>query len=383
MNMGHETAGIAMSQDVPKSYLDSYAHFADVGNAGLEKSAGISLRWVKDMTTELAFPKQLISGFYEAKGIGAIYGPPNSGKSTFAIDQAISIAGGLQWNGTSVHGGIVCIIAAESPEGTEWRIRAKIKVLGLDVSAIHLAVHKGPLSFDQDSISMLVDTLKSESYQRRVPVRLVLIDTLASNAPGKEDAEHFGHVIQALSRIRDELDCFALVVHHSGKQIDAGLRGHSSLLGALDTVIEISVDGQGRTATIVKQRDGLTGQRFAFKLNPISIGFRETDAEGFPETVTACVIEHQGFREPNRPQPKDGHQTRALDALNKAAKDMGQRRWAMKEAVAIIVEYHGSVASDSRRMSRNTPRNTLHALANKGLVILTEGNHFVSLPEAE
>jgi hypothetical protein len=77
-------------------------------------------------------------------------------------------------------------------------------------------------------------------------------------------------------------------VHHSGKNLDAKARGHSSLRAAVETEIELSYDEATglRTALSTKQRDLEGGRKFHFKLNVIELGH---DADG--DAVTTCVIE--------------------------------------------------------------------------------------------
>ncbi len=69
-----------------------------------------------------------------------------------------------------------------------------------------------------------------------------------------------------------------MLLHHSGKDISKGLRGHSSLLGAVDTELELvrvdsmikstEIAGQG-ILTITKQKDGEDNRKIGFEVVPV------------------------------------------------------------------------------------------------------------------
>lgn len=340
----------------------------------------LSLTWAADLAIEPTYDPQLVPGLFERTGKALIFGASSSGKTTFANDIGCRIAAGLPWNGRAVLRGLVVIVAAESPEGTLRRIRAFIRHNEIDPFDMHLAVYEAPLTFEIGAIDRLIETIRAHCAAHTAPVRMVVIDTLAANEAGKEDSEHFGRVDRAQARIRDELNCLAVVIHHSGKIAEAGARGHSSLFAGMDTVIEVTGTEGLRCATIVKQRDGASGEGIAFSLNPIGIGFREIPDSTFPETVTACVVEYQGAPRKTLRPPRDGHQTRALDALRLDHRDNGTPRWTFKEAADVFRRHHAAVGEDSKDLHRNIPRKTFKALAKTGHLLIDGG--FITLQDA-
>ena len=60
------------------------------------------------------------------------------------------------------------------------------------------------------------------------------------------------------------------------------MRGHGSLLGAMDTTILVAKTGNLRTATVVKANDSEEGVQIAFSLESVTVG---TDADGNPTTA--------------------------------------------------------------------------------------------------
>lgn len=338
----------------------------------------LPLTWVSEIGASTEYPRQLIGELLEQQGTGVIYGASGSGKSTLAVDIAICIAAGLSWNGRETLQGLAGIVAAEAAESTWRRIRAKLLDSKIDPCAVNLAVHDGAISFDPAAIDQLIATLRAESEKRGLPVRLVLIDTLASNEGGKEDSEHFERVGAALGQIRDGLGCQAIVVHHAGKNLDAGMRGHTSLYASVDLVLEVNGVESVRSVLVTKSRDGVAGQGWAFRLDPVTVGFREPDAAGVRLAVTAPVIRYEGAAKRQKPKPREGHQTRALDALRINARETGASRWTIRQASDLLIEYHGKVKADHERpLLRTYPVKIFRALAAGGHVVVDNG--FVAL----
>lgn len=339
----------------------------------------LPLTWASSLESEPEFGPQLVPGLFERTGKALAFGPSGSGKTTLVTDLACRIAAGIPWNGRPVLRGLVVIVAAESPEGTLRRVRAFIRHHQVDPSDMHLAIFEGPLTFELYDIDQLIATVAQHAATSSLAVRMVVIDTLAANEPGKEDSEHFGRVDRAQARIRDGLDCLVVVVHHSGKIIEAGARGHSSLFAGMDTVIEVSGTEGQRLALIAKQRDGASGEGIGFTLVPVGIGFRTVADSTVPETVSACVVEYSGAMKRAKAAPRDGHQTRALDSLRIDHRTNNTARWTFKEASDVFHAHHSATVGDAEPLHRNTPRKTFEALAKAGHLLIDGG--FISLQD--
>jgi hypothetical protein len=126
-------------------------------------------------------------------------------------------------------------------------------------------------------------SIKELMERTGVQFELVQIDTLARafGAGNENNSEDMAAFIHNTGRIQRMLGCSLMVVHHSGKNILAGLRGHSSLLGAVDTQLELAkidatpnlasqVAGSG-ILTVSKQKDGETGVKIGFEMVKVEI----------------------------------------------------------------------------------------------------------------
>jgi hypothetical protein len=135
----------------------------------------------------------------------------------------------------------------------------------------------------------LIELIKEAAASIGMPIKLVVIDTLARalNGGNENAPEDMGSVIRAADRIREATGAHVVFVHHSGKDQAKGARGHSSLRAATDTEIEIvRPEGNERSvASVKKQRELEVGGEFAFTLKQISLG---TNRRG--KTVTSCVV---------------------------------------------------------------------------------------------
>jgi hypothetical protein len=129
----------------------------------------------------------------------------------------------------------------------------------------------------------LIDTVKDAGIRSGV----IMIDTLSAASPGADEnsSVDMGRILEALKRIRDECEGLVILVHHSGKDSSKGLRGHSSLLAALDAVIEVRREDDRRSWRLVKSKDGVDGEEYPFRLSVMELG---TDEDG--DSITSCVV---------------------------------------------------------------------------------------------
>ena len=98
-----------------------------------------------------------------------------------------------------------------------------------------------------------------------------------------------GKFISNIDKIKAATKSHISVVHHAGKSLDRGARGHSSLKASADTEIELSREKNGDVTTVrvTKQREYEKCSDLAFKIIPIELGI---DDRG--RAITSCVVEY-------------------------------------------------------------------------------------------
>ena len=117
---------------------------------------------------------------------------------------------------------------------------------------------------------------------------MIVFDTLARSRSGGDEntGVDMGLVIKRLEHIRVETGAHVMLVHHTGKDLDRGARGHSSLRGAVDNELACQNKDGERILVATKQRDMETGEKLSYELVPFVLG---TDADG--DEKTTCFTE--------------------------------------------------------------------------------------------
>ena len=281
----------AHPQDISRIYDIALAGEAIRPSGGARQYTNIA-----DMKPKLD-SNWIIRDLIPSEGMGALYGASGSGKTFWTVDVGLSIACGQGYkNQLTKHGGVVYYAL----EGGALFFNRCIKWTQLN--QIDFGNGIMPFEATTDPLDLLVKGTESQvdgiiadirqfEEQWGQPIKMVVVDTLnRAMAGGNENSsEDMGALVRNCDRIWQELGCFLLIVHHTGKEDAKGLRGHSSLKAAINTEIQIT-NLQGtdfKQAEVLKQRDGEQGQTHMFNLQSEKMGI---DSDGLP--VTTCIINH-------------------------------------------------------------------------------------------
>jgi RecA-family ATPase len=238
---------------------------------------------------DFAPPEWLVKGLIPSRGIGSIYGLSGSGKTFLTIHLLAHIANGWPWFGRRVKARPVVYVPLEGQAGIPVRIAAWRKhmqqVYGGDPSSnIHfvfdaLDVRK---QLDRDA---LVQALIGEGLKGAV----LCIDTLAQSAPGVEEnsSEGMGEVLAGLQELERRLEAVVIVIHHTGKVVERGMRGWSGLHAAMDFALECQTTSKRgeRQVQVAKVKDGEAN--FSLRFNTVQIQLH-VDEDG--EQLTSLAI---------------------------------------------------------------------------------------------
>ncbi len=308
-------------------------------------------------------------------GLAAIFGPFSSGKSFAALGLAFAISDGMAWFGRRVEPCDVLYIVLEGEAGLAQRVKAYRKRHGATAGK-RLRFITAPFSLlFADDVDALVASVTAAGIRDGV----IIIDTLNAATPGIEEngSADMGLVIAAVKRIREACGGLVILVHHAGKDATKGLRGHSSLGAALDTIIEVTRDGDRRFWKLAKCKDGTDGEEYPFRLEVVEVG---TDEDGDP--ITSCVVvpeENAADAVRRTLPPKSGNQRiiwEAIGELLRGSKTFGK---AGAPETRPCVELETAVDQLRTRLTCEPKRQTercraaISGLVERGLLILREG----------
>jgi len=287
-------------------------------------------------------PRDLVRGVIRPNTTILLYGSPKAGKSFVALDLAFAIARGVDWFGCKTDTGAVLIWAGEGSKlSTIEREIAYRKAHDIkDKMAVANLLYADPLTgiTGPEQIANAVKQVESKTGKE---VKLVIIDTLSRATPGTDENSHqsMSSIIQIIDNLRLTTQAAIMLVHHSGKADGSAERGHSSLRGAVDTVINIAGDETTRTAKVEFQRDMQGGQELRFKLKVIKVN-EDIDGHG----VTSCHIEPladmAAGEDTKTSRPRGAAQRQAFDALLRALNQNGSLtpqggNWPTKQQMSV------------------------------------------------
>lgn len=251
-----------------------------------------------------------VKGVLPAQGLAAIYGPSGSGKSFLTIDLLVKIVEGSPWFGYRVKPRPVVYVALEGEAGLRNRLAVMEKSVGLPMpQGLHFLLGQPFKLTHPGDVESLAEAVRAEIPEGGV----IVLDTLNRAAPGTDENSSLdmGMILEAAKELQRLTSGLVILVHHTGKDTSKGLRGHSSLLAALDAAIEVSRDGDHREWRLAKSKDGEDGRAHAFQLEVIEL---DPDQDG--DRVSSCVVNPAVGPQLKKPKtPQGGNQKLVWDAL--------------------------------------------------------------------
>ncbi len=298
----------------------------------------------------------LIKGVLPSKGLASIYGPSGSGKTFLAIDLLMAISTKQDWFSFKVKNAPVVYVGLEGKAGITRRVEAWVAKNQLPPPSNFKVVLD---NFDLMNMFQ-VEELAHEINQSNMSQGVIVIDTLNQASPSADEnsSKDMGLIINHLKVLQELTESLVLIIHHTGKNTSAGLRGHSSLKAALDTNIEVT-GGDNRSWVIEKNKDGPDGQSFAFRLESVHLGL---DADG--ESVTSCVVERNTSVIFQKPEPSGKDQKPALKLIkqtllnsadfNKCNSGAQTQCIKAEDAITIVAGTLSTVAKNKRNNRAKT-----------------------------
>ena len=276
-----------------------------------------------------------------------IYGPSGDGKTFFTIDMLLHIALGMPWRDKRVKPALMVYVAVEAGASIARRFVAwRREKLGeaREGRTPFVILTRGPNLMDAVEVAELMADLRTIAEDFGMPIGLVAFDTLSRSAPGADEnsSADMSRIIGAADSIRAELGAATLFVHHSGKDVSRGGRGHTALLGACDSIICV-VD---KVATLEKSRDGASGETFAFELTVVDLGMDEDK-----EAITTCLVEPV-----NTPPPS-----------NKRKEPVGRNQQVVWQTLKDVLAESGEIMPETSAIPKGVRAATFEAVCSRAV----------------
>lgn len=224
--------------------------------------------------------EDVIKGLIPPKSVGFLYSPSGLGKTFLALHAGSKIAGGTPFLGRPTTRGAVLYVALEGGGRIGRRLRAAISGYELPprtVARLLKGIVLGRASEADVGVATIIEAAKQLAKIADIPVRLIVIDTLAKALAGDDENEAaaISAVISQSTKIAVHTGASVLIVHHPGKDAQRGMRGSYSLYADADFVLR--VDGEkgqeAKSLFLEKAKDDEDGVIVgAFKLEKVTLG---------------------------------------------------------------------------------------------------------------
>ena len=310
-----------------------------------------------------------VRGVLPAVGLAGLYGPSGCGKSFLALDMAAAVAEGGRWFDCRVVAAPVVYAALEGEAGFKLRVQAWEAHMGRKLPAgLRMVLQSFKLTAPED-VRDLAAVVPAGA--------VVFLDTLNRAAPTVDEnsSKDMGEILEAAKRLQTLTAGLVVLIHHTGKDASKGLRGHSSLIAALDAAIEVSRDGERRDWTVTKAKDGQDGDAHPFKLQVETLAI---DEHGDPVTSCVVMIDHAASDVRAVRLPQGGNQKLVLDALRPMFK-AGETGKPGAPPLRACIELEAAVTAGAARLTCETwrratrTRDAITTLISKGVFGCNEG----------
>lgn len=256
----------------------------------------------------------LVEDVFPEQGLLCVYGPSGVGKSFLCLDLAAAVAEGVEWFGHPTQQSGVVYVALEGQAGLRLRVKAWEAHHGRPFPpGVRFVFDDFVINELQEPRQLGHKILHGNGSGDYCDPGLVIIDTLNRAAPGSDEnsSADMNGIIAGATILKMATDASVLLIHHPGKDATRGLRGHSSLHAALDTIVEVDEDGEVIRWRLVKSKDGENCLSHGFKLKTIECG---VNSSGKPRK--SCVVESVEGYVSTKPEsrPIGANQQKILDA---------------------------------------------------------------------
>lgn len=354
------------------------------GGGALVGAEGLTLQ--TDFDLQSAELRWIVKNVIPDAGIGAIYGDSGTYKSFVALDLMAAISTGRdRWFGYRVAGAPCIYVPFEGKGGIPKRVAAWRLAMTMQAALKDPSAPIFPIDFGiTTGIFFVTDPLNLRNVEdRKKLIELITangleggvlcIDTLAQAGHGIDEnsSEGMGEMISHLQELQRALGGVVLVVHHTGKDASKGMRGHSSLRGALDFAIEFSKpDSAARYEAqmrLDKVKDEEAGAVVPFWMQRVTLG---VDDDG-DHITSLVVVQPVDSHMPEAHKPPDSSMSDQNDADDEAFIYEWVKREVADGKFPSSNSLQGQLADmrPTRKMTQKRVRDAIHRLRARSLLV--------------
>ena len=300
----------------------------------------------------------VIKGVLPTTGLASFYGPSATGKSFLALDAAAAIAGGVSWFGHRTQMAPVVYVALEGEAGYRNRVMAWEQGHGSPLhQGMSFLMQPFRINNPQDVNDLAAVAAKDS---------VIFIDTLNRAAPTADEnsSKDMGEILEGAKALQAATGGLVVLIHHTGKDVNKGARGHSSFFAALDGAVSVERSATGRSWSVAKAKDGDDGLSYPFRLKSHVLG---VDSDG--DEISSCTVETDRGGVYSLPKPKGASQQIALRVIKTAinlSNETGRggctsttRCLKVENAVGLIAKNLATVLPNKRNNRARTLLNDL------------------------
>jgi len=309
-----------------------------------EKKGRYQILSALDYTLRTRKLNWFIKGVLPRADLAAIFGASGSGKTFITLDIACRLAMGMPWFGIPTERTKVLYVAAEGASGMRDRVQAWC--IANDVRLEDLAENLFILGDQPDMTSgEHVKALVAAARGSCPGVQLVVLDTMAQVTPGANEnsGEDMGKFLSHCKLLGKVLEATVVMVGHSGKDANKGLRGWSGLKGAMDAECEVIRTKDFRALCVTKLKDGRgEGKEYRFTLPEVLVDIDIDEGD-----VSSLVAQHG--------EVFDESGARDVAASEQVKKPKAARKTAWSERMKVVMEHLRQKAQEKGpRLDYNT-----------------------------